>query len=523
MSARLTPAPSFVNVREHGAAPGIADSTLGLQRALNVGGHVYVPGGAYTITSELTIYSNTHLDLAVDASINLVGYGGNGLVNQAVNGTGRDSNITVTGGAWTRDDHSSDAHFLKFRRLDGLYVGHTRITTLQGKYAINPGDATGCTFEDLDFDVISAAIQGDGPCTDILVSNVRGTTADDAIAFGSCGHYYPQYDDTDGNFENITIEKINFEVTGLAACIHIWTADGYTIKHVRIDGVQTNCIGGHIVKITGDDLSPLGIDDITIRNVSGTTGTVNHGYSGVYFGAGHSGTITVDGLTVDENAVIVDSGSGLGGTQIDTLAVSHITMAPNSSYTGVELPAAGAVVHRLVVSDSVVTLTTNHTAGALLGIGPAQVDVAEFNNVTVTGGQSAIATYSTQPMLLMANNLAFEGTVYCLLFGASGPVTVLANCVAYDSPGGILFLLVAAANVSVVASSLFEVSGSFEYVVSGGHLRVNGLTARLNVADIVTPLVGDMAYNTNAGLGCGVGPVVSNGTHWKHVYSGATT
>jgi hypothetical protein len=32
-----------------------------------------------------------------------------------------------------------------------------------------------------------------------------------------------------------------------------------------------------------------------------------------------------------------------------------------------------------------------------------------------------------------------------------------------------------------------------------------------------------MAYNTNAGLTCGVGPVVANGTLWKHLYTGTTT
>lgn len=31
------------------------------------------------------------------------------------------------------------------------------------------------------------------------------------------------------------------------------------------------------------------------------------------------------------------------------------------------------------------------------------------------------------------------------------------------------------------------------------------------------------AYNTNAALACGVGPVVCDGTHWKHLYTGATT
>ena len=33
---------------------------------------------------------------------------------------------------------------------------------------------------------------------------------------------------------------------------------------------------------------------------------------------------------------------------------------------------------------------------------------------------------------------------------------------------------------------------------------------------------GDRANNTNAGLACGVGPAISNGTNWKNIYSGAT-
>jgi hypothetical protein len=32
---------------------------------------------------------------------------------------------------------------------------------------------------------------------------------------------------------------------------------------------------------------------------------------------------------------------------------------------------------------------------------------------------------------------------------------------------------------------------------------------------------GDKAWNTNAALGCGAGPAVSNGTNWRSIYDHA--
>jgi hypothetical protein len=35
--------------------------------------------------------------------------------------------------------------------------------------------------------------------------------------------------------------------------------------------------------------------------------------------------------------------------------------------------------------------------------------------------------------------------------------------------------------------------------------------------------MGDRAYNTNAALGCGVGPAISDGSQWKNIYTAAVT
>ena len=39
---------------------------------------------------------------------------------------------------------------------------------------------------------------------------------------------------------------------------------------------------------------------------------------------------------------------------------------------------------------------------------------------------------------------------------------------------------------------------------------------------LVAKNAGDLAYNTNGALSCGAGPVICNGTLWKHLYTGAT-
>jgi len=65
-------------------------------------------------------------------------------------------------------------------------------------------------------------------------------------------------------------------------------------------------------------------------------------------------------------------------------------------------------------------------------------------------------------------------------------------------------------------------------VVTAGIRRDSTAAARV-VSDampvdvsLLTKAMGDRAHNTNAALACGVGPVVSDGTNWKHVYTGAT-
>jgi len=56
-----------------------------------------------------------------------------------------------------------------------------------------------------------------------------------------------------------------------------------------------------------------------------------------------------------------------------------------------------------------------------------------------------------------------------------------------------------------------------------GDIGLNAGDGRIDLSLTgVAKTAGDMARNTNAGLSCGAGPVVSNGSLWKGLYSGAT-
>jgi hypothetical protein len=73
----------------------------GIQRLLDEGGDVYVTGGDYTLTVPLTIYSNTHLRLAADATLTQSTAGEPVIQGDDV------SNVTIEGGTWVGADNST--------------------------------------------------------------------------------------------------------------------------------------------------------------------------------------------------------------------------------------------------------------------------------------------------------------------------------------------------------------------------------------------------------------------------------
>jgi hypothetical protein len=62
--------------------------------------------------------------------------------------------------------------------------------------------------------------------------------------------------------------------------------------------------------------------------------------------------------------------------------------------------------------------------------------------------------------------------------------------------------------------------------IGSGTITVNGPTVSVNLAliGLSAPQDGDMVYNANGGLGCGVGVVIFNAAagHWKNLYTGST-
>jgi hypothetical protein len=84
------------------------------------------------------------------------------------------------------------------------------------------------------------------------------------------------------------------------------------------------------------------------------------------------------------------------------------------------------------------------------------------------------------------------------------------------------FAILLAGSITLRAGTIVDGAGPILSRTATQTMRAVGAGAKVNVA-LLTPTAGDIVTNTNAALGCGTGPVVSNGTLWKHLYTGATT
>lgn len=572
------------NVRSRGATGlGIADDTAAIQAALTAagaGGRVYVPGGVYKISAPLVIHSNTHLELAPDATIILAsGSGCNILRNAAVtpqrtvtdaaidsagttltsvtaaftnadvgrtavvaggrlnsaplvanivtiNGgtsvelsvaagasvTGvacnihdRDTNIVLTGGTWDQQGNDGAGylgHLILMRHVDGIIardIAPASVSPSHG-YGISCADVTNVQCSNLTGRINSAVIQFDGPASNIVVRDVFGTASDDAVAFTATnGATYAPYRDCCGDITDVEVE--NVLCASATSGLKFTTGDGTFMDRVRVRGV--NNLGTGAAWVVGNDTGIVAIGSLLIEGVTGS-------------------------------AYVQPGG------QIDELTIRNTTHAPTVDSSPAVL--VGSSVRKLTISGA--RCKTAKTSTHLLMMGDTQtmqsIDISDVH-WDVGAGSSIVSCFS--------GAVTIGALTISRLQTAGAPGSVVSN-----GPGGTLGKLslsdvdlvntywladlrtttdVFLANVKsdsmafyCYAPAALTVYGSGikagVSVVDSGAIASRSLDFRVNVA-LLTKHAGDMAYNTNGGLGCGEGPVICDGTNWKHLYTGAVT
>lgn len=202
----------------------------------------------------------------------------------------RDTDITVIGGTWDSGSNWNagadriaagfNSHLLRFRRVDGLVVrdvtlkSGTFTANLGWAFGINPADCTDFTVQDCRGQGVSAVVQGDGPLKRGHISNIRGTTQDDMVAFG-CVDF--QGNDTEGDISDILIEGVQANGAYRAVALFAGTGAGgmrYCRATVRSVKGSTTQSPVRVVDYTGAGAGPIEalIEDVTATPGAGLQG-----------------------------------------------------------------------------------------------------------------------------------------------------------------------------------------------------------------------------------------------------------
>ncbi|MEV6815964.1 hypothetical protein [Micromonospora sp. NPDC051296] len=536
-------------------APSGGDDTRILNTALRAGagGLVHGPRGAhYQVSAPLVVHSGTTLDMAECTVTLTAGSGCNLLTNAAVANDGRDRDITVTGGTWIRADGvggvGPDLHTLRFRRVDHLVLRGLAVETFGDKYAISLGDVTDTTVTRIQFEVQSDGVHIQGPAARTRVATIRGSTGDDTVAITP--RDWQSYDDVSGPVTDTVIEDIDVisaaalvkvlggspetaalrttvrDVAGRAHNNVIWIGDdtaewrttGGQVDDLVVEQVSAATVPGrHVVHLNGSNVGRVhvrgltfadpGADGALLRVSPLTAATVAEltveGVDVAHLGAGPvvgvDSTARVQRLRVD-GLTVAASAAGAALLQIagavDDLTVRKVSAAvPGDSYL-VELPhwAANAVVRQASVSDTAVAGRGGGLVAALAAT--HRLPRVAFSNVR-TSGKAWLVDLNTRTELLLS------------------AVTI------DDTTGGVAKVHRSGAAV-VRGNTLRTAPGSQGVAVgSGGSVTSYVLDLAVDISRLVRA-DGSSATNTNAGLPCGIGPVVCTGLTWQNLHTGAT-
>jgi hypothetical protein len=519
-------------------------------------------GGATWYGKIVTVNSATSITLNWPADLALTGATLQVFAN-------RDTNIDIEGGTWILDVAPADGHQTTstafnsfasaFRRVSGLRLRDTTwstpgLTGQGGKFTVSLADVDDFIVSGTHFiQTAGDGIHVMGPGSNGIIRDTTGTTGDDMVVI-SCGDQNTPYiTDTQGPLSSILTQGI--VATGSWSAYKLY--DLGTAKRFTVTGCRVDDISGSTQQQAVSIISPFS-DAIEISRVAVQVGGSNPVVN--LSNNAYATSTTVRDIQWS-NTVAPSSGVVKVTQGRNSVKIENITFATAPSGTNV------AVYLTSSLSGSTFGLTTLDIDGvyAPMQVGGSQVTFATFHvvNCDATGsGDSAITIRNVSVQATagyMVNKTAvcpisrieiadstFKGSgLISTPSGDSNTSLVLANTRATVTNLAVIKSPLDAQITgvrSVSSGPAFSLVGSgatpvrlrvgtyHEAGTGGGVTRdgtqavsVNGHTLPVDVS-ILTATDGDIANNSNAALGCGVGPAVYNATaaKWKGLYSGAT-
>lgn len=464
-----------------------------------------------------------------------------------------DENILISGGTWNKNNQGGSnegLHALLLRRVKNLTVRDTKlIGGASDKYMLTASDVTNYLNDNIVGDTISNLTFVNGPAAGVTIRNIYGTATDDIVAFNPYDNPAGDYDGVHGNIEGVLVDNVsgntssvalvrisgclpyknkNFVIrnirgilhpsTGLPAGYGIFYSDelwgGNYIEGLVIDGVSGPFATAAV------QLDGTGLQDVTIRNVKQTAASTATNL--IKLGA--AGKVVIDGVTVspslnaDLSTYTVASSKSLIYTMasktISDLRISNV----NSEMSGSTVISLNGTVTKLTGSEISSILEASSFASNWLAVASgATLTMANFNNISVTGGQAVLRVNATATVgnIVMANVYAAPGTRFATVLNN---LDLMLNGITMNLTSGAAFY------VSNGSGLTFTLRGSGVTRIGSwtGFSRTGTETINMRNIDYPTTLTGlattagDKAFSTD---GSPAGPVYYTGAAWKSVYS----
>lgn len=479
------------------------------------------PGSSYRISAPLVIASGTTLDMTGCTVTLIAGSNCRMIQNAALSGSGaRDVDITIRGGYWDRGANggttSNDAHSFVFHRADRVAMTDMRFNaTGPCKYAFYFVDVTDATAERLYIDSTSDGVHITGPASRVIVRDISGKGDDDIVSF--TGRDYTSYELTagGGNISEITVERVVCRGGLDPNTVKLLPGAGMTLSNAVIRDISGSPATSAVV-LYNDTVQPSTtggtLDGVLIDGVTGSPGQR-------YVNVAHPDVrrLVIRNVVVTSNPTRAISLAGGTGAVVTDCVIDGVTAgtAFNQSLIHVGNPTT---VNRLAITN-VTARSVGSTTYLLITDG--NIANLQLSNIYQENGYGGVVIGGGTCPLITINGYHSTASNNVIRVGANIPVEAhVTGVTAYPTSQ---FAIV----VGATGSLLLRVGS----IVDGGPLlsrtatqtmRAVGAGAKVNVS-LLTPTAGDIVTNTNAALGCGTGPVVSNGTLWKHLYTGATT
>lgn len=458
-------------------------------------------GASYEISVPLVVNSGQRLDMSGCTVTLLAGSACNMVQNAAYAAdTGRDSDIEIFGGTWARGSNDGvdpmDRHCIILANVDGVKVHDLTITSSAGKYAISLHSCTEFEVRDATFHTSSDGVHMVGACSHGVISGIYGDTGDDSVAITTVD--YPTYNyGTLGDAHDILIERVYTDNND---------GTGNTVKVLagKIDSVQTTAYG------------------ITIRDVSGFSAQ-----QAIHLGGDPADADTQDGIIRD---MVIDRVENRGAGhavlffegEFSNVTLRRISAPAATTGRAVQI-ALGAIVKDVTIENCYFAPpASTYAINIATGSPQPSVSLLRVRNcrlrvATKSAGLITTASSSQTLTTLMVEGLLVDQAAWAIGDFYTATDVVVSGLKAVDVTGW--FNVRSGATVDVKAAA--GMIGNVQSIGNSGTARARDFGFLVDVG-LLERTANGIAYNTNASRSCGAGPVVCDGTNWKHLFTGAT-